>query len=390
MKTFTISFVIFFTVCLGLGQNGGILPTDYFKYSSPQAEDGYLLIKSTYQDWEKGNWVTRQRTLYNHDSNGNCTEQLGQLLKDGIWEDYFIFTYSYDDDGYRTVELVQGWGYYMIFYNYEGKVVKEVQYGWDNNQWQISSEVNHSYFEDINVREEMSKLWIEENWINDYKRTYSYDEYGNDIEWLYKNWVDSNWENQLIATFSYDVNDNNIEELWLLWSEDQWVNYQKWLYSYNTDGEKIDGILQLGEGDGWLNFRKEIYSYDENGNNIELLIQSWDENNWVTKNRYLYIWESVTSLNEQKMILSDFKLCQNYPNPFNPSTTIEFDLPIASDVMIDVYNTAGQKVQTLMNKRMTAGNYEIEFNAANLSSGVYFYRIQAGEFQDMKKMILIK
>lgn len=85
-----------------------------------------------------------------------------------------------------------------------------------------------------------------------------------------------------------------------------------------------------------------------------------------------------------------YHLTQNYPNPFNPSTTIEYDLPKASNVSIEVYNTSGQKITTLLNKKMAAGNHEVEFNAANLSSGVYFYRIQAGEFHDVKKMILLR
>ena len=86
----------------------------------------------------------------------------------------------------------------------------------------------------------------------------------------------------------------------------------------------------------------------------------------------------------------EFKLFQNYPNPFNPSTSIEFTLPKANDVRVEVFNIAGQNIETLLNKSMPAGYHEVEFNAQNLSSGIYFYKIQAGKFQDVKKMILIK
>jgi len=85
-----------------------------------------------------------------------------------------------------------------------------------------------------------------------------------------------------------------------------------------------------------------------------------------------------------------FSLSQNHPNPFNPSTTIVFDLPKSSNVTIEVYNVAGQKIQTLLNKKMQAGNHQVEFYAKDLSSGLYFYRIEAGEFQDVKKMILLR
>ncbi len=85
-----------------------------------------------------------------------------------------------------------------------------------------------------------------------------------------------------------------------------------------------------------------------------------------------------------------FYLSQNYPNPFNPSTKITFALPKAETVKIDVFNIRGQKIETLLNQHMKAGIHEVEFNAENLSSGIYFYRIEAGEFQDVKKMILIR
>jgi len=83
-------------------------------------------------------------------------------------------------------------------------------------------------------------------------------------------------------------------------------------------------------------------------------------------------------------------LSQNHPNPFNPSTKIKFALPKQETVTIEVYNIIGQKLQTLLNKLMPAGHHEIEFNGQNLSSGVYLYWIQAGAWQDVKKMVYIK
>jgi hypothetical protein len=86
----------------------------------------------------------------------------------------------------------------------------------------------------------------------------------------------------------------------------------------------------------------------------------------------------------------DYKLKQNYPNPFNPSTDIKFNLPKSTNVRIDIYSITGQKIQTLINKPMAAGHHEVTFNAQNLSSGIYVYKIEAGTFQDVKKMILLR
>ncbi len=87
-----------------------------------------------------------------------------------------------------------------------------------------------------------------------------------------------------------------------------------------------------------------------------------------------------------------FKIYQNYPNPFNPSTTIRYELPTRVDVKVTVFNLLGQKVAVLVNEAQNAGRYKIDFDAASagLSSGLYFYRIEAGKFTKVHKMLLVK
>lgn len=87
---------------------------------------------------------------------------------------------------------------------------------------------------------------------------------------------------------------------------------------------------------------------------------------------------------------NSFELSQNYPNPFNPVTTIQYELPAASHVKIEIFDLVGQKVQTLVNEQKQAGTYNIRVNGSDLSSGIYFYYIEAGSFMDSKKMILLK
>jgi hypothetical protein len=86
----------------------------------------------------------------------------------------------------------------------------------------------------------------------------------------------------------------------------------------------------------------------------------------------------------------NYSLKQNFPNPFNPSTKIKYSIPEMSIVTLTLFNLLGEEVTTLVNEEKTAGNYTVEFNAANLPSGIYFYRIQAGSFVETKKMVLMK
>jgi hypothetical protein len=106
-----------------------------------------------------------------------------------------------------------------------------------------------------------------------------------------------------------------------------------------------------------------------------------------------YAGSDVSVNNEDKFtdaMPDRFELKQNYPNPFNPSTQISFSVPETQNVKLNVYNTLGQKVATLLNERMNAGSHSINFNAAQLSSGIYFYELVGGDKTITKKMTLIK
>jgi hypothetical protein len=85
-----------------------------------------------------------------------------------------------------------------------------------------------------------------------------------------------------------------------------------------------------------------------------------------------------------------FSLAQNYPNPFNPTTMISFTLAEPSYVRLEVFDVRGARVATLVDREMTAGGHTAEFNARGLSSGVYFYRLTAGNKTEMKKMVLLR
>jgi hypothetical protein len=98
----------------------------------------------------------------------------------------------------------------------------------------------------------------------------------------------------------------------------------------------------------------------------------------------------ITGIDDDNNLVTGFSLDQNYPNPFNPSTNFGFRIADFGFVSLKVYDVLGNEVATLVNEEKDAGEYKIQFNAANLSSGVYFYKLTAGNFTATKKMILLR
>ena len=124
---------------------------------------------------------------------------------------------------------------------------------------------------------------------------------------------------------------------------------------------------------------------------IKLVILSCNES------QFAGLWEAevygpsnITGIESGNEVPLDFSLEQNYPNPFNPTTTINFNVPTNQQVKINIYNAIGELVTELVNKEYSAGNHSVEFNAANLPSGVYIYRMEAQSFTATHKMMLMK
>jgi len=90
------------------------------------------------------------------------------------------------------------------------------------------------------------------------------------------------------------------------------------------------------------------------------------------------------------LVPREFTLSENYPNPFNPSTTIQFSLPQAGFITLKIYNTLGEEIASLISEKLDAGTYTKNWNATDISSGVYFYRLHAGSFVETKKLVLLK
>ena len=180
-----------------------------------------------------------------------------------------------------------------------------------------------------------------------------------------------------------------------------WSSFNNELSNYSIEALAVSGN-NLFAG----TYRRSIYLSTNDGNSWTRvsydLIGSWVQSLIVSGNNLIAgtigggVWrrrlsEMITSVKQVSTQLPDrFVLYQNYPDPFNPTTTLSFCLPSKLHVSLKIFDLAGREVATIVNEELSSGNHTRQWNAANVSSGVYFYRLQAGSYSEAKKLILLR
>ena len=164
--------------------------------------------------------------------------------------------------------------------------------------------------------------------------------------------------------------------------------YNLRLVDLSQNGEFIfeHNALQIDENSG-----HQLVPDWENLTNSELTILI-DEGNDGTIDDTIFVKNQATNVEDEGSLLSpnSYNLTQNYPNPFNPTTTIKYSIPQSGNVTLKVYDILGNEVVTLLNEEKNAGVFSVTFDATGLSSGIYFYRLQSGNFVQTRKMLILK
>ncbi len=179
---------------------------------------------------------------------------------------------------------------------------------------------------------------------------------------------------------------------------------QNWNMQYDTLFNEVNSISFTDENHGWAAGRGDLFfttdggyrwSRSFSGSDFIQTVQFVNQNTGWIAGYYGVVLKttnggSVFVNNNSLVVPEGYELFQNYPNPFNPSTMIEYSIPKECPVSIIVYDITGREIETLVNEVKRAGYYTVQFNTSRLSSGIYFYRITAGDFTQTKKMILLK
>jgi hypothetical protein len=195
---------------------------------------------------------------------------------------------------------------------------------------------------------------------------------------------DTSFYNKLVST--YDGSGKILSKVDSFYYQGSWSwGGNPYIFSYNSD-KNLDSCVAGNYAYGGSYFQPDgILLYDHYGNAYYAFFNS-------SRSRIKPYYSKLSTLGVTKSQGSprNFYISQNFPNPFNPTTVINYQLPVTSNVTLKVYNVLGKEVKTLVDGRQTAGIHSLEFNGDKLSSGVYFYSITAGAFHQVRKMALVK
>ena len=405
----------------------------------------HLKLSDIYKRWSNGKWTNSELYTYTYDAAGH---ELSLIVD--IWNNnrgtYFVgYIYTYDANGDELSQLYEYWAdsvmvlsdCYIYTYDASGHNLTKVYEIWNNGRWTKITSDTYTYDTSGNELTDLLEFWSGDQVTASFRDTYTYDVRGDKLSDFEEQWNNGLWTNYWIFTFTYDAQGNELSELSLYWTGDQWTNKDSTIYTYDANGHELTELNEMWSNDQWTNSDLYTYTYNESGHELSWIYKYWSDGQWANADRSMYTYdanENLVSFSsavwvvsvwtpspgvvqisngvngiesyeadsisiiyrhanipcEQISVPSIFILFQNYPNPFNATTTINYDVLRQTIVNIKVYDILGREVATLVNETESTGNYTATFNAINLASGVYFYRLQAGAFTQTKKMLVLK
>jgi len=330
-----------------------------------------------YGHWNDSVWINDSSGYKFHYSNDGKVISKVYSTKDTV---EIVEENSYDSTGNQILNMVIDYVNKITLittreYDSQNKLTLKKCFN-SGNQHNIQSESLYFYSYDssgnVNCRVKYIRngdtLWTGFNYYLEF------DEFGKVVYEIFSSLLrpDSTWGQTINIDFDYNDFGKILKMGDVVW------------FHYNNDGN-LDTLANLHLVDcGYLGNTATLI--DEYGNKISL--SSLDA---LGGHNYLYYSSLVTGTKTITVTNKNFTLFQNFPNPFNPITTISFYLPVRSLISLTIFDIIGRKVATIIDgETMTAGNYSKQWNASDCSSGIYFYRLHAGQFTETKKLILLR
>lgn len=406
-------------------QNGSWIYKNKCSYTYD--EHGNSLTYSS-EEWQNGSLINKYRATNTYDEHGNLLIFLSEQQLYGFWVGITRETRTYDSNDNMLTYLMEMYNNGVWFktnnnYRYsftksaKGDTVTYITEQWNNGAWEIAGKTIETYFINGSTGDSVvTRVSIAHSTDYQYRSTYTYNKNKKRIgslteKWDYdekkSSWI---WKNESRRTYTFDNDGRLLVTFRESWNNDAWNNSSRETNTYDSNGNLTSFLSEQYFYETWVNNLKEILTYDGNGNAIKgewfqwtagviwLPYQGGFEMKYNNGQSILDCsgsvvtveYASITGVEDASQIVNKFSLSQNYPNPFNPSTTISYSIPEGRMVTLKVYDMLGKEVSMLLNEYKEAGNHSLQFNASQLPSGIYIYTLQAGEFRDSKKLLLIK
>ncbi|MFH2055624.1 MAG: T9SS type A sorting domain-containing protein [bacterium] len=367
---------------------------------------GELADYELYYAWVEGVWSLSSRTTYGWDGQSRPTTVLDQDWQGGVWVNNYLSTTSYDGTG-AVQTLTQDWigGQWVndllsTFENDgEQRPIVIVTQDWDGGGWVNQSRSTITYETGMQMTEMLIEIWEAGAWVESSKMVYEYG--GGNLSVLTTYTRDGEeWVPVYRSTYTYSAGKLTMEVSEFMFAippdTPEWTYSLRTTFNYEGDlvvEEVFESYSFIVPPIGWATTGHNLLSYDGQDRLSVEIYQSYAATAlaWLNSSKIEYYYEPAAVRELDGYALPDqFSLAQNYPNPFNPSTQIRFALTSSAQVKLDVFDLLGRKVATLVDEILPVGTHQIDFDGTNLASGVYFYRLQTGDFEQTRKMLLIK
>ena len=362
----------------------------------------------TTQVWWDSAWHNKWQWLKSYDDNGYLTESEFYKFRDDEWLLRGNVSYTNNDNGAPTSRIRQAYwdgSFYnrsLHEYNYNdgGDLTQNTRFKWRHNSWHNRSLTELQYQDGLFVNK-TNYRWVDSTWANRYLQEISYnDNGGRSVKVGYK-WTDSGWTERHKTEYSYDDNGDLSQKMFFKWTDAGWLTRARLTISRDDALNPVEVLLEkVDSTDSWNNVSLRENAFSDDGMVMETVASRWRNDEWRLRKRNEYTYfngpgRSILSITAPATLPDQITLAQNYPNPFNPITTFSYELPEAKFVTIAVFDMRGNKVATLANERQDPGVRSYRWNGTNdngdgVAAGVYIYTIQAGNFRQSKKMILLK
>ena len=339
-------------------------------------ENGYLYQKDLYK-YRNDEWELKGMASFENNENGNPLIRTKQVYRNGTWINRHRTDFNYNDEGLLLLKL---------------------GLKWRHDEWKNKVATTLTYEGDLYVTKTISK-WRDSTWVDRVIKELSYNEYGDRDEKVTYKWRDSTWTPRHKMSYGYNSNFNLSEKLFYKWMDSTWVNKARASITYDDNQNLFQILLEKKDStDAWVNVSLRENAFSDNDELLESVQYKWHDEDWMPRKRdeYSYSGERGTlSSGLFAVVPKKVELIKTYPNPFNPVTTISYRLLDGDHISIDIYDMIGNKVRTVVNQVQDAGIKSHQWNATNdlgqpVSAGIYLYTIQAGDFRQTRKMVLLK